>query len=59
MSLSRLSLGNLKVSELGTGESQKVLKSGGGHHEVVQCRRLSSFCKAETRGCCVKEHDMK
>lgn len=59
MSLSRLSLGNLKVSELDTGEGQKVLKFRVGDHEVVQCSRLSNFCKGETRGCYIKEHDMK
>lgn len=59
MSLSRLSLGNLKVSELGTGEGQKVLKFRVGEREIVQCRRLFNFCKGESRGCYIKGHDMK
>lgn len=58
MNLSRLCLGTLEVSELGT-EGQKLLKFRVGEHEVVQCKRLSNFCKGETRGCYIKGHDMK
>lgn len=58
MSLSRLSLGTLKLSELGIGEGHKVLKFRVGGREVVQCKRLSSFCKGEPRGS-IKGRDMK
>lgn len=45
MSLTRLSLGNVKVSELGTGGGQKVLKFRIGDHEVVQCRSCPIFAR--------------
>lgn len=39
----------LKLSDLGIREGHRVLKFGIGEHEVVHCKRLSSFCKGEAR----------